>query len=823
MRLVRLLLWAAVLAALLFAGVPAAAGSGDCPPTDPACLPVPPGSIQVNPDPLSASGAPAGVEAPGILMPVEAVLPMPAPQIAVAPLDEKTGPSFSSLSVPLRFQDPSDVSCGVQALGMALDALPGGPPTSSALLGFLQGNGMMYDFGTGVDELAYAAQSFGYKGSYAFHGASIADLSSQLASGSPVVVSLGSNGEGQPGHFVTVTGISSDGRLVSYNDPTQGEVVVSADEFMRLWGLQGNSGVAVAAEPPASAPDLMPWVALSAAIMALVSTTPFGAQRMGVGGRIDSGGGSSLKKPAPKAAPKPAPKPAPKAAPKPAAKPSPASLAPAPSVIAKPASLPPMPATAPAPSLFSQISSAISSAVSTVTTAVRSTVSTATTAVRNTVNQVTSAVSSTVGRVASAVSTTVNRAAAIVDDIAEEARQIGRSVATTAATTVSTAVRTTAQAVGNTVRAAATSAVSTVRTVAVTALTAAHDAVEAATPVAQQIVAAPFIAAHDFVTRASGGAQAILDGTSAVVEALRETNEERNPRFSERMGVLQAVGDGLSNFGENWGAILSMAAIARQYTGDAILQGRWEDAGRGLSGIGQMNTTLAQFGAQVGTSMLLSPFTSAWEFGSAVRERVFEGEGRELDVVMTGGDLALSLLGVYGAYSAARSVGVVERVNGLSTGRLAGQIDAAVPEEALPSLLEQHYGTEVPLEVRSRFAGWQVQDEDFTSADILRRYHTAMDQGGNAYGPWWTPELPASEIQFRMDMGVKPEWNAAAEMSVLAIPEGETLGGLSGPAAYVDGIYVGGGRQVYLAPGSIPREWVTTGPVPWSTPGGVAP
>jgi hypothetical protein len=135
-----------------------------------------------------------------------------------------------------------------------------------------------------------------------------------------VVVSLGANGEGQPGHFVTVTGISPDGRWVSYRDPTLGKVVVSAEEFLRLWGLQGNSGVAVAVAPPPSAPDPYPWVALSAAIMALVSTTPFGRQRMGVGGRIVLGGGASkaAPKPAPKAAPKPARKPAPRPAPAPA-------------------------------------------------------------------------------------------------------------------------------------------------------------------------------------------------------------------------------------------------------------------------------------------------------------------------------------------------------------------------------------------------------------------------------------------------------------------------------------------------------------------------
>ena len=263
-----------------------------------------------------------------------------------------------------------------------------------------------------------------------------------------------------------------------------------------------------------------------------------------------------------------------------------------------------------------------------------------------------------------------------MDEVADEARQIGRTVATTvsqASATVGNAVRTTSQSVGNTLRAAATAAVSTVRTaaeraaesvsnaarnVAVGALTAADDAVVAATPVAQRIVAAPFIGGHTVITRASAGAQAVLAGTSAVVEALRAENEERNPRFSERMELLQQAADGLSRFGENWGAILGMANEVRQYTADSILEGRWSDASRGLGGIGQMNATLAQFGGQVGLGMLAAPFTSAWEFGSALRERVFEGEGRELDVAMTGGDLALSLLGVYGAYSVASSMGV---------------------------------------------------------------------------------------------------------------------------------------------------------------------
>ncbi len=321
----------AALIAALFILAPVA--FADCPPGNPECELMPPESEEVNPDPGSGVGLAGEVASPGSLLPVQAVIPMPLPRLADAsPVMVPAGApaGVPGIEIPLRYQNPDDVSCGVQALGMALDGLEGAAPTSPALLGFLQDNGMMYDFGTGVEELAYAAQSFGYRGSYAFHGASLEDLAAQLAAGSPVVVSLGANGEGVPGHFVTVTGISPDGKRVSYNDPTLGRQVISADEFTRLWGLQGNSGVAVLKEVPAGAPDYSPWVALMAGVMALVSMTPLGARRQGVGGRVDSGGGGG--KPAPKPAPRPAPAPAPKAAPKSAPKPAPA---PAPKSFAK--------------------------------------------------------------------------------------------------------------------------------------------------------------------------------------------------------------------------------------------------------------------------------------------------------------------------------------------------------------------------------------------------------------------------------------------------------------------------------------------------------
>jgi len=301
--------------------------------------PPPPQSREVNPAPAWADGSSVEVQQAGDLLPVGMTVRVLAPTFVVpAPM----GAAFETLSVPVRYQDPGDVSCGVQALGMALDALPGAAPTSGALLGLLQDNGMMYDFGTGVEELAYAAQSFGYKGSFAFHGASLDQLRAELAGGNPVVVGLGT--ETTAGHFVTVTGISPDGeshgdasRWVAYNDPTLGEQVLSAAEFTRLWGMQGNSGVAVATEPPAEVADpgvLSLWVAFAAGLMALVSTTPLAKLRQGIGGMLISGAtGGGRGAPALKPAPKPASKAAPpkkekEKAPKKPAAPATASIGP---------------------------------------------------------------------------------------------------------------------------------------------------------------------------------------------------------------------------------------------------------------------------------------------------------------------------------------------------------------------------------------------------------------------------------------------------------------------------------------------------------------
>ena len=71
--------------------------------------------------------------------------------------------------MPLRTQEPGSVHCGPAALGMALDymnlKMGGRNPSTPELVAFLEERGLMYDLGTGVEELVYAAREHGYPGS----------------------------------------------------------------------------------------------------------------------------------------------------------------------------------------------------------------------------------------------------------------------------------------------------------------------------------------------------------------------------------------------------------------------------------------------------------------------------------------------------------------------------------------------------------------------------------------------------------------------------------------------------------------------------------
>jgi hypothetical protein len=286
----------------------------DIPPTpEPNGRITAPEIMGVNPDPEPLEGQLSEIEASGSIeqqtvgIPVSSEAP---PLVEVAqPIEGASQSLANSLAVPMRYQDPLDVSCGVQALGMAMDFMElgseQGAPTSEEMLRDLSSEGLLQEWGTGVDELAYLARKRGYAGSYSFYDWGLDQLMTQLDQGRPVVVSLGTNGEGEAGHFVTVTGISEDGQWVSYNDPTLGEVTVSASEFLEEWGRQGYAGMvtqreALAAEVDPMVPVMGMFGALSA-LTVVASQQPWrkdvvakvtamqdalaDPERMGIGGR----------------------------------------------------------------------------------------------------------------------------------------------------------------------------------------------------------------------------------------------------------------------------------------------------------------------------------------------------------------------------------------------------------------------------------------------------------------------------------------------------------------------------------------------------------
>lgn len=112
-----------------------------------------------------------------------------------------------------------------------------------------------------------------------------------------------------------------------------------------------------------------------------------------------------------------------------------------------------------------------------------------------------------------------------------------------------------------------------------------------------------------------------------------------------------------------------------------------------------------------------------------------------------------------------------------------------VPEKHIASFLESEYTL-----------------KKYGPNDTLYRVHSPGNEAGN----WWTNKEPLSEIQFRIDQAVPPEWNTAENISVLTIPKGRELWGYWGKAEYQGNFYIGGGDQIFLP--KVPGNWIDTLP-----------
>ncbi len=459
MRILRVFISAALMAAVFVLALPAAADG--CPPPGQSpgdgaeldCRLSPLQSRQVNPYSSLATGGLSSLDDVSTRLAAHFSTPLSLGDgsrsgsspvfVDQVPIASGSGaPPFGTLDLRMRYQDPSDVSCGVQALGMALDGLGPPGPASSAMLGYLQGQGMMYDFGTGVEELAFTAQSYGYADSQPFYGGSLAQLQSELAAGRPVVVDLGANGEGQPGHFVTVTGISPDGKWVAFNDPILGKQVLPASDFLSQWSLQGYSGVSVgpsaahtaggatgtisAATPEPNPLNASPLLILAAGIMALITNAGLGLKRLGVGGMLaqGTGGGGGGKKPVAKPA-------------KSSTKSSSSNKKKDKKKAAKPPAPAPEPAPAPGQTLLGGLQSGAMRLLSTVTSAASDVAD----AARTTLNQVAASAVSASSHLVNRLETSVrSAAAAVADGLNDTLDAMGSLVSNAAEAVAATAV-----------------------------------------------------------------------------------------------------------------------------------------------------------------------------------------------------------------------------------------------------------------------------------------------------------------------------------------------------------------------------------------------
>ena len=104
--------------ALLLSALMVSPVLAQCPEDNPDCPVEPPQSEQIDTDPVGAEGSSGEADDPGAIKPIESDLEGQGPEIiAPVPLAPKgaSPPDFNRVDIPIRWQEPSDVSCGVQA------------------------------------------------------------------------------------------------------------------------------------------------------------------------------------------------------------------------------------------------------------------------------------------------------------------------------------------------------------------------------------------------------------------------------------------------------------------------------------------------------------------------------------------------------------------------------------------------------------------------------------------------------------------------------------------------------------------------------------
>ena len=105
--------------------------------------------------------------------------------------------------------------------------------------------------------------------------------------------------------------------------------------------------------------------------------------------------------------------------------------------------------------------------------------------------------------------------------------------------------------------------------------------------------------------------------------------------------IRQTVGKGVEAVG--------MVGTVIGYTGQAVTEGRWEDATRGAKGLGQMGGAVIAKSPEMAGNFIVGAavgrFQNAWEFGTAIRECA-EGKRSGWDVAYHGLGVAADMLAI---------------------------------------------------------------------------------------------------------------------------------------------------------------------------------
>jgi hypothetical protein len=116
----------------------------------------------------------------------------------------------------------------------------------------------------------------------------------------------------------------------------------------------------------------------------------------------------------------------------------------------------------------------------------------------------------------------------------------------------------------------------------------------------------------------------------------------------------------------------------------------------------------------------------------------------------------------------------------------------------------------MPVEELANFRGFRAIETVAQEDRVFVRLHDP----GFTRRPYWQEVIPDSELQWRIDSAVLPEWRSSgSKLSILRIPKGHALRVWQGEASYQGGAFVGGGTQYYIP--NPPKAWIKTADSPW--------